>query len=502
MDHRQAVASGSDIIEKAAMALDRDLCDHCLGRLFAKAGFRLSNEERGKALRICLALSVESREGGAAVKDLPFLDRVPIHERKRAPADVPSPDKDEGGGWSVPVTPSLGTPWRDASGDEGECWLCGGIFDDLDDLASMVEASTRDLEFSTFLIGCRIDPAITEKEQKLWEAVDPPCPEPLKEELNREIGKLVSKMLPDREFDKDDPEVAFVVDPFFKKVDAQVKPLFVYGRYNKLKRGIPQTRWPCRTCKGKGCAACQGTGKTYMTSVEEMIGVHFTADAKAEDFKLHGMGREDIDVLTLGTGRPFILEISRPRTRSIDLEGLGAKVNSASEGVVHVRDLRFAKRSEVQQIKDGTTLKRYRAVISSTSHLEEEKVKYAISLLAQSPIKQRTPERVAHRRADLVRTRSVHEAEVSMLGDGRAMVDLLTDGGLYIKELLNGDKGRTQPSLSSLLGCDITVESLDVIDVRSDHDGTATCPGVEADGEKVQGNDVKHPPDVQEEPSR
>jgi tRNA pseudouridine synthase 10 len=44
-------------------------------------------------------------------------------------------------------------------------------------------------------------------------------------------------------------------------------------------------------------------------------------------------------------------------------------------------------------------------------------------------------------------------------------VEFLTDGGLYIKELLHGDEGRTEPSLSSLLGTKVNVENLDVTGV-------------------------------------
>ena len=34
-----------------------DICDHCLGRLFAKNSFGLTNEERGRSLRIAHALA-------------------------------------------------------------------------------------------------------------------------------------------------------------------------------------------------------------------------------------------------------------------------------------------------------------------------------------------------------------------------------------------------------------------------------------------------------------
>jgi Predicted pseudouridylate synthase len=37
------------------------LCDHCLGRLFARLGFGLSNEERGRAIKDYLLMSIHEK---------------------------------------------------------------------------------------------------------------------------------------------------------------------------------------------------------------------------------------------------------------------------------------------------------------------------------------------------------------------------------------------------------------------------------------------------------
>ena len=47
-----------DILEKVHQILEYgDICDHCLGRLFAKRSFGLTNEQRGHALRVAHALA-------------------------------------------------------------------------------------------------------------------------------------------------------------------------------------------------------------------------------------------------------------------------------------------------------------------------------------------------------------------------------------------------------------------------------------------------------------
>ena len=49
------------------------------------------------------------------------------------------------------------------------------------------------------------------------------------------------------------------------------------------------------------------------------------------------------------------------------------------------------------------------------------------------------------------------------MGSGRHGV---TQAGTYIKEIVHGDFGRTEPSLCTLLGCECDILQLDVRDVQ------------------------------------
>ncbi|MFW3147119.1 MAG: tRNA pseudouridine(54/55) synthase Pus10, partial [Thermoplasmatota archaeon] len=402
-------ANSAAIMRIGSMALGRPLCDHCLGRLFARSGFGLTNEERGRAVRIVMALSAEllSEESKDGPPDL--LSQLPVHH---SPPDIEDDtgDLSKDDGWTSEPTPSFDSYLSDVDIDGG-CYICQDLFRDLDALAALIMERIDDQEFRTFQVGTKVDPGTAERERLVWELTEPTSAEPIKEEINREVGKILGPMMPDKEFSRDDPEVTFIIDPIFRVVKVQRKPLFIYGRYNKFVRGIPQTRWECKKCRGRGCTNCNGKGKMYEISVEELIGGPFLKEAGAANFKLHGMGREDIDVKCLGTGRPFILEISEPAVRTLDIDAIGSEIGHNSGGKVEVRDLRQTSRSEVALVKEGSSLKRYSAVISVKEGLDEEILKYNISLLAQSPISQRTPKRVSHRRADLVRERHIHEIE-------------------------------------------------------------------------------------------
>ncbi|RLI81649.1 tRNA pseudouridine(54/55) synthase Pus10, partial [Archaeoglobales archaeon] len=92
-------------------------------------------------------------------------------------------------------------------------------------------------------------------------------------------------------------------------------------------------------------------------------------------------------------------------------------------------------------------------------------LKKAVEELSNRIIHQRTPLRVQHRRADLVRKKRTYGIRVLFHKKDVAVVEIEADSGLYIKELVSGDEGRTKPSLSELLGMKTRVEKLDVIEI-------------------------------------
>ena len=94
-------------------------------------------------------------------------------------------------------------------------------------------------------------------------------------------------------------------------VELDIRSHYFYGRYRKLERGIPQTKWPCRSCKGRGCERCDYTGLQYKSSVQGLIGDPLLELFGSKEHAFHGMGREDIDVRCMGRGRPFVMEMKK-----------------------------------------------------------------------------------------------------------------------------------------------------------------------------------------------
>lgn len=350
--------------------------------------------------------------------------------------------------------------------DDADCVICDNIFDKLDDgLYDKIDAKISQLgiEFNTFLVGSQIPKDIQERDEELSEEFDLGV-ETIKKEVNRLIGLGIwEKYDKEAEFERQD--IVFNIDLRKEpKVRIQINPLYVEGKYNKYKRGIPQTKWPCTKCKGRGCEECNGTGKQYPESVEELISEHFLKLTKGKEAKFHGAGREDIDVLMLGSGRPFVLEIKEPRIRNLDLAKLEDEINKINEGKTAYHGLKLCERGRKAEIKQSSpdTYKVYEAIVECDEPFDPDKLEELTKL---NEIHQQTPLRVLRRRTDMVRIKHVLDLKYEIIDDKTFKMRIKTEGGLYIKELISGDEGRSQPNVSEILGVGAICEQLDVVEV-------------------------------------
>ena len=411
---KEILAKASSLIELT----NGNICNHCLGRKFSDVVEGNGNVERGEKIRKALEL----------------------------------PEYDE----------------------DTKCDICSDIFKEIDSsLLDLVyeKIDFLEIEFDTFVVGCKLPKEIVEKDALISEKLGLDV-EILKREVNREMGKILEKNLPQEvDFDKEDVIIMADFRRMLKEdvenpvqVRIQINPIFIEGRYNKLVRNIPQTKWPCRKCKGRGCEACNFTGKQYPESVEELLSQTALKYSKGYEAKFHGAGREDIDVRMLGDGRPFVLEIKEPRIRKLDLEKIEKEANEEAEGKTSYHNLKYTVRKRKAEIKTSSpdTYKVYRALVECEDEIREEDLDKLQSL---HTIQQRTPIRVSHRRADKIREKEVKELSCKYINPHSFEMIIKTEGGLYIKELISSDEGRSKPSVSEVLGTQAICAELDVIEV-------------------------------------
>ncbi|MBJ63698.1 MAG: hypothetical protein CMB55_02740 [Euryarchaeota archaeon] len=482
-------------------------CNHCLGRVGGKKRFEQSNYESGVEIR----------------NSVVELDKTMEIAREDSPL----------------------------------CPFCENLFEEAPLLAQLISEAIGERECSRLQLGARIPKDQTEAEDFLRKKYGAPGSAPLKSSLVEEVARQLKELGKGDNLVVDKPEILALIDVLTLTVELDIRSHYLYGRYRKLERGIPQTKWPCRTCKGRGCEKCDQTGLQYKSSVQSLIGDPILSMFGAKEHAFHGMGREDIDVRCLGRGRPFVIEMKKPVKRNVDSAAVMDAINSAAQGSVEVSDIRSSNRSEVVRVKDTPAEKSYTIrykiepiteaeldILTQVMEIpkknhdrnrrkknhyrkkkekseEQNEVDYStlkkaelVDLcvakgLAKSGTKdvlidrllsykeptlplpdqdfvmdimqnlqgctlaQRTPERVAHRRADKIRKRKVMETSnptIDFDADGNMIAEfsLRCESGTYVKETVHGDGGRTQPSIASLIKAKCTVEWLDVADIHAD----------------------------------
>jgi tRNA pseudouridine synthase 10 len=413
-----------EILEIARRALSSGpICDPCLGRLVADRSFGLTNRDRGAGLRTTVALADDT----------------------------------------------------DFEPHEGECWVCEGECDRFEWWAEQAVALVHGYEFDSYQIGTKVPPLLEENDRLLREDVglEPEAGELMKSEFNREVGKRFGEET-GTEVDFGRPDVLLLCDLATDEIELQVNSAFVYGRYRKLERDIPQTKWPCRDCNGTGidrdekCSGCDGTGYRYDESVEQLTAPVVEEAMDGSDATFHGAGREDVDALMRGTGRPFVIEVKEPRSRNVDPDELEAEINEFADGKAEVERLRLATHEMVERVKEHDASKTYEMAVTFDEPVDQAAFDAALEELRGATIYQDTPQRVSHRRAAKTRTREVYDIEGELEDDRTATLTVHGEGGLYVKELVSSDEGRTEPSLAGVLGVGATVTALDVLSVEGE----------------------------------
>jgi tRNA pseudouridine(54/55) synthase len=452
------------------------------------------------------------------------------------------------------------------------CPFCENLFEEVELLTDIIFDSISPYQFKRLQLGARFPKSQIEEEDSQRKRFGAGGCDGLKTGLVAEIAKRLNQKLEGVTLVNDKPQILALIDVLTLSVDLDIRAHYLYGRYRKLERGIPQTRWPCRACKGRGCERCEMTGLQYEKSVQDLIGNPLLSVFGSEEHAFHGMGREDIDVRCMGRGRPFVIEMKEPRLRNADPNELMKMINDNAEGSIEITGLRDSTRSEVVRLKDTPAEKSYTirfkllplneaefAVLTAPLDLTKENkgrsknkrkrrgdnkrdntkplpteietedvkpskdslssmkkaelvalcVEFGIkksgtkdelieriinieepivetfelpeddfiidSILSLEGVKlaQRTPERVAHRRADLVRRRTVfevHQPVIEVMDDGSREIEVTMrcESGTYVKETVHGDSGRTQPSIASLIKAKCEVIWLDVGDIHAD----------------------------------
>jgi len=107
--------------------------------------------------------------------------------------------------------------------------------------------------------------------------------------------------------------------------------------------------------------------------------------------------------------------------------------------------------------------KLYKVIIRFNRNVSDEELKLIEDKLTNAVISQQTPLRVLHRRADRTREKHIYKAKIKRLAPDSAEMRIHCQGGLYIKELITGDEGRTKPCVTEIVNARAEPLELDVL---------------------------------------
>ncbi|MFH0929271.1 MAG: tRNA pseudouridine(54/55) synthase Pus10 [Candidatus Aenigmatarchaeota archaeon] len=394
---------------------EKNLCDHCLGRLYANLLSGFTSEKRGKVIRLFTAMMIDSDKIDPAGIDMSNFQGIKFRNKLE-------------------------------TGKKEKCWVCANIFDGIDKFAEKCVKRMNKLEFNSFLVGSKVSSQVHKREEKIWEINGIEYVESIKTEINRELGKRIEKLVKKPVAFKR-PDILIIANLEKNRYELEIGSLYVLGFYKKLKRGIPQSKW--------------GTPGVHKTSVQEIIAKPLLKAAKSKKSSFHGSGREDIDARCLDW-RPFVIEIEKPVKRKFSIRKMQREINKSKK--VNVKLVRFCDRNTVVRVKTERGDKTYHVTVKFSKSVDKKDLRKLYKL--KGVISQRTPTRVAHRRADLVRKRRVKEIKYKRISSKTLELRVRTDAGLYVKELVSGNGGRTKPSVAGILGVEATPKNLDVIMVQ------------------------------------
>jgi len=349
------------------------------------------------------------------------------------------------------------------------CYLCNNTFikfkKEIPSLISKIQA----YEFDSIYTSIKVPKKLILHEDEIRVRFQISSGESIKQTFNRLFSNYIAKKLGKIAKSKD-YHLMISFDAEKNQIELIPQNIYIYGRYIKSKKGLSQTRSYCYVCYGKGCSECDYTGYDKAPSVEGYILPHFTSAFQAQNSIFHAAGREDIDVLTLNEGRPFIVEVVRPIKRKVNLSELEKVVNTNSDGAVFVKNLIEVNRDAVKKMTVFTRYdeKTYVLLVEFEKEIGDDILFKIEKELTNRVIVQRTPTRVLHRRKDKYRYKMIYDVKAKKIDNNKAELHIRCQGGLYIKELAHGDNGRTNPNIAQIANTNVKVLSLNIISIAPD----------------------------------
>lgn len=322
---------------------------------------------------------------------------------------------------------------------ETECFVCRGLMNGLDALATVILERASEYDYDTFAVGATIKPSILDCDDYIRSRAGAVGAASIKTALTGKLACIISRYTK-KVVNHTCPDITILVDTRFGSCEIHSRHAVVRMRYTKSRRGIPQKRIWCDLCGGGGCRNCMFKGTS--PSIEDILEEYLLEMMGGTDVRFTWVGGEDRNSLVLGAGRPVYARVRNPvRSAAVLPERVSLDGVDISEihpvGCVPRRLPSF--RSVVRVLvrcKGITGLKRLRALAGEV---------------------------VVHNSAGRPSTKMVGPVRYRRLADDSFRMETEVEGGMPVKRLVSGDG--VDPSTSSVLGAQCACTRFDFLDI-------------------------------------
>lgn len=391
--------------EAAAVLSEYALCDHCLGRMYA----------RRLALRSAVRLGGRLRRASGA---------------------------GAGGG-----------PARGGASPAGGCYICRGLLSSLGPYAERVAARAEAYEFATAMVGVTPRPSMIERDDEVRSRFALAGAPPLRAALSSALSSALSRAS-GCAISRARPDLALAVNLRDDTVGARSRAVVVCGRYTKSERGLPQKQGACAACGGRGCGRCGfgGLSPGAGGSVEALVAGFVCSALGARRARMTWVGGEGMDSLVSGAGRPFYASVPDPARRGAAMPGRADLGPVALSRIAPVRSVpsRPVRFSTVVEM----SLRAPRPVSDAEIGSVASAMGNCTAAVYGSPAGSGRQER------------ALGPAACARESPDSFTLTADAEGGIPLRALAGGES--VFPNASSVLGSECAIERLDILDVRAD----------------------------------
>ena len=326
-----------------------------------------------------------------------------------------------------------------------KCFICKNFLLQKNHFVNKLLEVSSEYEFSTFLVGAILKPSIIDNDDEIRSKFQLRGIDGVKTDFTNQIAKTFSRKTKTR-IDYLNPEITLTIDLKSDSCQAKSKPLFLFGKYTKTERGIPQKEKPCSNCGGNGCRSCKNHGICTFDSVEGKISKLVFDKFGAEQIKIMWIGGEDKTSLVLNKGRPFFAKVINPKKRNVKL------AKKMAQDKVTIHNLHLIKQNPKTSFPFKTKIQLHVDTEGSITKNDLETIRSLVQNTIAVYDKNKRSEK------------SIYSVKYKLLSSNSFSLYIAADGGIPIKRFVEGIG--VFPNLTDLLKTKCSCKEFDFHEVN------------------------------------